>query len=146
MVDAVQYKAILNQLDFIGAFLQGKVNNRVFVKLDGKYAEYFPEYSRYFGRNLILLKYMNGMNNSGKLFSNEVIKLFIEAVFIQYQYQMSIYYKFAPTGKKLLFYLMLIILFIGLHLKLLGNGFGKSRREIPYEVPGILVLFISIWI
>ena len=60
------------QLDFIGAFLKSKVKNRVFVKLDCRYIDYFPEYSNYFGRALRLLNYMYGMTNSGKLFADEL--------------------------------------------------------------------------
>ena len=61
------HKSIVHQLAFIRSFLQIKVNNRVFVKLDIRYADYFPEYSNYFGIALILLKSMYGMTNSGKL-------------------------------------------------------------------------------
>ena len=71
LADAVKHKAIVYQLDFIGAFLQAKVKNRVFFKLDIWYTDYFLEYTKYFGRALILLKYMYGMNNSGKLFADE---------------------------------------------------------------------------
>ena len=70
--DAVKHKSRVNQLDFIGAFFQGKVKNRVFLKLDSRYAEHFPEYSNYLGRYLILLKSMYGMTNSGNLFSDEL--------------------------------------------------------------------------
>ena len=52
LADAEKHKARFHQLDFIGAFLQAKVKNRVFVKLDMSYAEYFPEYVQYFGRAL----------------------------------------------------------------------------------------------
>ena len=38
----------------------------------GRYADYFPEYSNYFGRFLILLKSMHYMNNSGKLFTDDL--------------------------------------------------------------------------
>ena len=48
LVDAAKHKAILHQLDFIGAFLQAKVKNRVFVKFDSRYAGYFLAYSNYF--------------------------------------------------------------------------------------------------
>ena len=41
--DAKKHKAIVYQLDFIGAFLKAKVKNRVFVKLDMRYADFFPE-------------------------------------------------------------------------------------------------------
>ena len=42
LVDAVKHKEIVHQLDFIVAFLQAKFNNRLFVKLDSRYADYFP--------------------------------------------------------------------------------------------------------
>ena len=60
---AVKHKAILHQLDFILSFLQEKVKNGVFVKLDIRYADYFSGYSIYFERALILLKSMYGMTN-----------------------------------------------------------------------------------
>ena len=58
--DAAKHRARVHQLDFIEAFLQANVNNRVLVKLDMRYAAYFPEYSKYFGRALKLLKSMYG--------------------------------------------------------------------------------------
>ena len=97
-VDAANHKARVHKLDFIGSFLQEKVKIRVFVKFDSRYADYFPEYSNYSGRALILLKYMYGMTNSGKLFTDELTEWLLEAGFIQYQCQMSIYYKYAPDG------------------------------------------------
>ena len=42
LVDADNHKARVHRLDFVGAFLQEKVNNRVFVKLDSRYVDYFP--------------------------------------------------------------------------------------------------------
>ena len=93
------------------------------MKLESRYAYYFPEYSSFFGRAFILMKYIYGMTNSGKLFADELTEWLIESLFIQYQLQMSIYYKYAPDGTKTLFYLMLMIVSICIHLKLLGNGF-----------------------
>ena len=66
---ADKHKEILHQLDFIGVFLQVEVKNRLFVDLDSRHADYFPEYSNYFGRSLILLKSMYGMTNFVKLFA-----------------------------------------------------------------------------
>ena len=43
LADAEKHKARVHQLDFIGAFLQVKVKNREFVKLDIRYADYFPD-------------------------------------------------------------------------------------------------------
>ena len=72
LADAAKHKVGVHQLDFIGEFLQEKVKDRVFVKLDIRYTDYFPEYEKYFGRALRLLKYMYGMTNYGKLFSDEL--------------------------------------------------------------------------
>ena len=70
--NSAKHKVIVHQLDFIGTLLQAKVKNRVFVKLDIRYTDYFPEYAKYFGRALILLKSMYGMTYSGKLFADEL--------------------------------------------------------------------------
>ena len=37
--DAIKHKARVHQLDFIGAFLQAKIKNRVFVKLENRYVD-----------------------------------------------------------------------------------------------------------
>ena len=42
LADSAKYKTRVHQLDFIGAFLQANVKNRVFVKLYMRYAAYFP--------------------------------------------------------------------------------------------------------
>ena len=101
LADAAKHKARVHQLDFISAFLQAKVKNRVFVKLDMRYAAYFPEYTQHFGRALKLLRSMYGMTNSGKLFSDELTEWLIKEGFVQSQCQMSIYYKYAPDGSKI---------------------------------------------
>ena len=44
LADEAKKNARVHQLDFIGSFLQAKFKNRVFVKLDSRYADYFPEY------------------------------------------------------------------------------------------------------
>ena len=90
--DAAKHKARVYQIDFIGALLQAKVKNRVFVILNMRYADYFPEYSQYFGRALKLLKSMYGMTKSVKLFDDELTEWLIKEGFIQSQCQMSIYY------------------------------------------------------
>ena len=77
LADAEKHKARVHQLDFIGAFLQAKVKNRVFIKLDMRYADYFPEYAQYFGRALKLLKSMYGVTNSGKLCADELTEWLI---------------------------------------------------------------------
>ena len=72
LVNATKHKARFHQLDVIGASLQAKVKNELFVNFDSRNNDYFPEYSNYFGRALRLLNSIYGMTNSGKLFAYEV--------------------------------------------------------------------------
>ena len=48
-----------------------------------------------------LLKSMYGMTNSRKLFDEELTEWLIEEGFMQSQCHMSIYYKYAPDGSKI---------------------------------------------
>ena len=43
---------------------------------------------------------MYGITNSGRLFANELTEYLLKEGFIQSQYHMSIYYKYAPYGTK----------------------------------------------
>ena len=54
-----------------------------------------------FGRALRLLKSMYGMTNDGKSSADELIEWLLEAGFIQSQCHISIYYKYAPDGSKI---------------------------------------------
>ena len=45
LADAAKHRARVHQLDFIGAFLQAIVKNRLFFILNMRYADYFPEYA-----------------------------------------------------------------------------------------------------
>ena len=75
----------------------------MFLKLDSRYTDDFPNFSKYFGRALILLKFMYGMTNYGRLFADELTDWLLEVGFIQYQCQMYIYYKYVPDGTKTVF-------------------------------------------
>ena len=83
LADAAKHEARFHQLDFVGAFLQANVKNRVFAKLDMRYAAYFPEYTQYFGRAFKFLKSMYGMTNSGKLFADELTEWLKKEGFVQ---------------------------------------------------------------
>ena len=48
-----------------------------------------------------MLKSMYEMNNSGKLFADELTEWLIEEGFMKSLCQMSIYYKYAPYGSKI---------------------------------------------
>ena len=65
-----------------------------------------------------LLESVYGMTNSGKLSADKLTEWLLEAGFVQYQCHMSIYYKYAQYGK-MMFYLMLMNVYIGILMKLL---------------------------
>ena len=50
---------------------------------------------------MILLKSIYGFTNFGKVFADELTEWLLEAGFIQSQFQMPIYYKYAPYGTKI---------------------------------------------
>ena len=72
---------------------------------------------------------MYGMTNYGNFFADDLTEWLLEAVFIQSQCQMLIYYKYAPDVYKIIFYLMLMIVSIGIQMKILENGL-----LLPWEI------------
>ena len=54
----------VRQLDYIGAYLQAKCKNRIFVHLPYDYAKHFPEYNKYFTRPLLLNRTIYGLTVS----------------------------------------------------------------------------------
>lgn len=69
--------------DFIGAYLQSKVVGRHFVRLPKEYAEYFPQYAKYFGVPLLLAKGMYGLVYSGKFWNIEFSEWLFSKGFVQ---------------------------------------------------------------
>ena len=102
--------------------MQAKVKNRVFFELDIRYTDYFPEYAKYFGRALRLLKSMYGMTNSGKLFADELIEWLLEAALFNINVRRLSIISMHQMDQKLLCYLMLMTVSIGIQMKILENG------------------------
>jgi hypothetical protein len=67
----------IHQLDFVGAFLQAKVHSRIFMKLPALYRSIFPEYQKYCGTPLRLIKSMTGMTFSGKYWYQELMEYLV---------------------------------------------------------------------
>ena len=61
----------VRQLDYVGAFLQAKCKNRIFIRLPIEYAKHYPEYAKYFGKPLLLKKTIYGLTVSAKWWSDE---------------------------------------------------------------------------
>ncbi|MGH7954596.1 MAG: reverse transcriptase domain-containing protein, partial [Gloeomargaritales cyanobacterium] len=79
---AARLKCRVYQLDFIGAFLQASVHERIFVKLAAKYGDLFPEYAKYCGRPLRLNKSMYGMIHSGRFWWQELLEWLLSTGFV----------------------------------------------------------------
>ena len=128
LADTAKHKASVHQIDYICTFLQANVKNRVFFKFDMRYAAYFPEHSQYFGRALKLLNSMYGMTNSGKLFADELTEWLIKEGLYNHNVRCLSIINTHLMDRRLLFYLMLMIVFIGTQMKIL-----ESCLLIPWE-------------
>ena len=97
-----KHKSRLHQFYLFAEFLQANVKHIFFVKLDNRYREYFQEYWNYFGIPLRPKNSMYGMTNHRNIFDNEPTNwLIYEAIFINSQCKMSIYYKYAQDVSNL---------------------------------------------
>ena len=71
---------------------------------------------------------MYGMNNSGKLFSDELTEWSLEEVFFQSKFQMSIYYKYAPYGTNIVVLSYVDDFVYWYTPESLGKNCGHSRK------------------
>jgi hypothetical protein len=69
---AAQEGKEIKQIDFIAAFLQAKVRERVFVKISDDIAKVCPEYAHLCGRPLRLAKGLYGLTLCGKYWHHEL--------------------------------------------------------------------------
>ena len=83
---------------------------------------------------------MYGMTNSGKLFYDELTEWLLEARFVQYQFQMSIYYKYAPYGTKIVVLSYFDDDVYWYTSEAIGKWFVDDPGKIPCEILGICTL------
>ena len=69
---SVEIGRCIKQLDYISAYIQGKVRSRIFVYLDEIVSEVCPEFSKYVGRSLLLERALYGLATSGKYWYEEL--------------------------------------------------------------------------
>jgi hypothetical protein len=69
---AVNKKRSIKQLDFIGAFCQGKMQRRLFIQLPREFAEHLPEYKEYFENPQLLAKSIYGTDFAHRVFSDDL--------------------------------------------------------------------------
>ena len=75
---AVKYNRIIKQLDFIGAFCQGTMQKRLFLRLPKEYVAHFPQYQEYFEEPILLAKSIYGTDFAHKVFSDDLTEWLLD--------------------------------------------------------------------
>jgi hypothetical protein len=82
LANSAKHKVRVRQLDFVGAYLQAKTRHRVFIRLPTVYGDLWPEYKKYSGVPLRLIKSMYGMTLSGKYWWQELQEFLVQKAFV----------------------------------------------------------------
>ena len=72
VAEAVKHGKPINQLDFIGAFCQGLVKDRIFLQLPKEYAHLLPQYKEYFESPQLLVRSIYGLNVAAKVWNQDL--------------------------------------------------------------------------
>ena len=70
--EAARYNRPINLLDFIGAFCQAILKERLFLQLPSEYASLLPEYAEYFNQPLLLKKSIYSLNITAKVWNEDL--------------------------------------------------------------------------
>ena len=98
LVLAVQLQCCIYQADFIGAYLQASVQERIFMLLNPNYGTFLLELKVYFGHPLHLQKSMYGLILSGKFWFEELMDWLLEYGFMQSKVQLSYFWHECTDG------------------------------------------------
>lgn len=103
---AATFKRRVKQGDFIGAFLQARARSRIFIRLDPKYKEHFPELTKWFGVPLLLKRGIYGLSVSGKYWAQESAEWLLAQGFHQSTADTTYFIKYYPNGSwiRLIYY------------------------------------------
>ena len=88
---AAQRKRRVHQADYIGAYLQAKMDRTVYVKLPLELKELFPDLAEWFGVPLLLLQSCYGINSAGRLWAEELFGWYRDYGFIQSKVEPSLF-------------------------------------------------------
>jgi hypothetical protein len=94
-------KVRVRQLDFIGAFLQAKMQTRMFVTIPQIYGILFPEYAEFWGTLVRLLMSMYGTTLCGKYWYLDLLDVLKEIGFKEGQCVKCFFVKTFLDGSKL---------------------------------------------
>jgi hypothetical protein len=74
VADAAKRKNAIKQLDFIGAFCQGKMQKRLFIQLPQEYSDLLPEFAEYFRSPQLIVKSIYGTDVAAKVFNDDLVE------------------------------------------------------------------------
>lgn len=72
VAQAVKRLKIIKQLDFIGAFCQGVMKDRLFIQLPKEYARFVPEYAELFEKPQLIQKSLYGTDVAAKVWNSDL--------------------------------------------------------------------------
>ena len=98
VASAAQQGKEIKQVDFIAAYIQAKVRERVFVRLSEDLAAACPEYVPWLGRPLRLEKGLYGLTLCGKYWHIELLEYLLEIGFVQSKVDPSLMIKRDKDG------------------------------------------------
>ena len=98
VASAAQEGKEIKQVDFVAAFIQAKVRERVFVRLSEDLAAACPEYVQWLGRPLRLEKGLYGLTLCGKYWHIELLEYLLEIGFKQSKVDPSLMIKRDENG------------------------------------------------
>ena len=69
---AVRFQRRIKQLDFVGAFCQGRMKRRLFIQLPREYASVLPEFASYFNSPRLIKKSIYGTDFAAKVWNQDL--------------------------------------------------------------------------
>ena len=85
VAEAVKHNRPINQLDFIGAFCQGILKDRIFLQLPKEYAYLLPEYKHYFDKPQLLERSIYGLTVAAKVWNEDLTEWLLTNTLIPFK-------------------------------------------------------------
>jgi Reverse transcriptase (RNA-dependent DNA polymerase) len=92
LAEAARQQRHVYQADYVGAYLQAKMDRVIYVTLPAALAEVFPDLAEWFGVPLLLEKAAYGINAAGRLWAKEQFTWYLEYGFTQSTVDPSLFY------------------------------------------------------
>jgi Reverse transcriptase (RNA-dependent DNA polymerase) len=92
LAEAARQQHHVYQADYVGAYLQAKMDRVTYVTLPAALAEVFPDLAKWFGVPLLSEKAAYGINAAGRSWAKEQFNWYLEYGFTQSTVDLSLFY------------------------------------------------------